>query len=268
MTRIILPLLLAASFALTACGGAETPKVETPEVKTETPAEKSRVSVVKITDGVWIHTSTQDIPGAGIVPSNGLAVADKDGLILIDTAWGELATQELAKELKELTGLDIKKVIITHYHFDRLAGVDWLESQGAEVFTHPMTPNLSAELGTPIPNTSVAALAKLGARTNFGPVEISYPGPGHTEDNLMVWVKAPKLLFGGCAVRAAENKTIGNITNANMSKWSTSLQWAKVTYKDAKMVVPGHGNPAGLELIDHTIALVAKTVNAQKSEKK
>ncbi len=256
-------LIAFLTMALVSCS---QPSSENPsQIQTaETTAEKSLVSVKKITDGVWLHTSSQNIPGAGIVPSNGLAVLDKDSLILVDTAWGEIATQQLAQKLKAETGKDISKVVITHFHFDRLAGVDWLEAQGAEVFTHPLTPSLSAKLGTPIPNTSVSALAKLGARTNFGPIEISYPGPAHTEDNLMVWVKEHKLLFGGCAVRAANNRSLGNIADADLSKWPTSLQWAKVTYKDAKMVVPSHGNPAGIELLDHSLKLLAETVNAEK----
>ncbi len=266
MSRLIHSFLMAGALSLAACGSKEAPK---PEPKIETPKEEpedlgSLVSVKKLTDGVWIHTSSKALPGAGVLPSNGLAVADGDGLILVDTAWGELATQELAKKLKKETGKDITKVVITHFHYDRLAGVDWLEDQGATVYTHPDTPGLSLPLGTPVPNTTVPELSEIGARTNIGPIEISFPGPAHTSDNLMVWVKEPKLLFGGCAVRADHHKSLGNLAHADLSNWGKSIAWAKTTYGDARMVVPSHGNPAGAELLVHTMALVEKTVKETK----
>ncbi len=269
--RYLLPSVLCIVFILTSCDNSKTSAPVEP-LKTDhaedvvTPAnEKPLVVLNKITEGVWLHTSSQDIPGYGVMPSNGLAVKDGDSLILVNTAWGELATVELAKKLKEETGLDIGKLIVVHFHPDSLAGVDWLEAKGVKVLSHPATPNLSAQRGTPIPNTSVPALLDPGSRVKLGPVEISYPGPAHTQDNLMVYVSEPKILFGGCAVRAAKHTTLGNIADANLEKWPDSLEWAKTIYPETKMTVPSHGNPqAGISLIDHSLALLknaAQTVS-------
>ncbi len=243
-------------FGLAAC------QAETQNDAVETDKTPSPVQITNLADGVWMHTSHYDLPGAGKVPSNGLVVKDGEELILVDTAWGEIETKALVEDIETQTGLPVTKVIITHFHYDRLAGVDWLEDRGATTFAHPKTAGLTAALGTPVPNTSVAALEKLGARTSMGPVEIAYPGPAHTEDNLMVYVKGSKILFGGCAVRAANHSGMGNTADADLSKWPTSLQWAKITYKDAAMVVPSHGQPGDLSLIDHSLRLLAKRVNA------
>ena len=266
----LLTAFLCATVAFAACGkGHEAPLVETEKSqaqsleKAKDNNEKPLIVLNKITEGVWLHTSSQDIPGYGLVPANGLAVKDGDSLTLVNTAWGELATVELSEKLKEETGLDIGKLIVVHFHPDSLAGVDWLEERGVEVFAHPDTPKLSAQRGTPIPNTSVKALGTLGARVKVGPVEVSYPGPAHTEDNLMVYVTEPKILFGGCAVRPGNSSTMGNIADANMEKWPTSLQWAKETYPDTKMTIPSHGNPAaGITLIDHSLELLEKAGKA------
>ena len=225
----------------------------------------NKVQVQQLADGVWVHTTLYDIPGTGIVPSNGMAVRHGDTLILIDTAWGEIATHSLVKQLEAKTGLPVTQVIITNYHHDRLAGVDWLEAQGARVFTHPDTPQLSAALGTPIPNTSVAALKLPGSRSALGPVEISFPGPTHSPDNLMVYIKDKKILFAGRAVRSTKTQGLGNVKDADLSKWGPSLAWVKRTYPGIKIVVPSHGQVGDNSLIDHTMALIAQHVNA-KSE--
>ena len=223
------------------------------------------VTIEKLADGVWMHTSHYEFPGGAKVPSNGLAVADGDSLILIDTAWGEIATQSLVNDLEEQTGLPVTKAVITHFHYDRLAGVDWLESRGVTIFTHPDTPAKSAALGTPVPNTSVAALKTPHSRTSIGPVEVAYPGPGHTSDNLVAYVKDAHILFGGCAVRAANHTGLGNVADADLSAWGPSLAWTKAVYKDAQIVVPSHGNPGNAKLLDHTMGLLAKTVNAKSA---
>jgi len=259
----VLPLILSSILSLSACG--KTEEIPAAETTTESPKEKTKSSLItlnKITDGVWLHTSSQDVPGYGRVPSNGLAVKDGEGLILVNTAWGELATVELVDKLKDETGLDVKKLIVGHFHPDSLAGLDWLETKDVQVYAHPATPGLSATRGTPIPNTSVPELGKLGARVKVGPIEVSYPGPAHTEDNLMVFVTGPKILFGGCAIRAANHKSLGNLTDANLEKWPTALAWAKQTYPDTKMTIPSHGNPeAGITLIDHSLKLLKDREN-------
>lgn len=266
MTLRFLPLSIAFSAVLlvSACGKSEAPvelseTSEAIELPEET-SEKPLVTIQKITDDVWLHTSSQTFPGSDKpIPSNGLAVRDGDNLVLVNTAWGELATVELAKKLKDLTGLEISKLVINHFHMDGLAGVDWLEAQGVEVFAHPDTPMLSAQRGTPVPDTSVPALSKIGARVKVGPLEILYPGPSHTQDHLMVYVTKPGILFGGCAVRPRNYKTPGNIVDADLTEWPKSLEWTKSTYPDTKMTIPSHGNPeAGLTLIDHSLAVLKK----------
>ena len=263
--KVFTAVSLAAFFALSACGDTAPTQSETktPTEKAQSAAEKDYpILLQKIGEGVWVHTSTYQFPGGNIVPSNGLVVEDGEGLILVDTAWGEMATQALLDKLKTETGKEVTKLVITHHHNDRLAGVDLLERKGVSVFTHPDTPSLSAAKSTAIPDTSVAALKEAGARTKSGPIEIGYPGPGHAEENLVVYVPAAKILFGGCFIRGKGQKGLGNIADANLKAWPKSLNWTKQTYGGAALVVPGHGQGADMSLIDHTLGLLAKKINA------
>jgi len=126
-------ILGGAALGLLACGGKNTPAPDTllSEIITAHP-----VNLQKIAEGVWVHSSAYRFPGAALVPSNGLVVEDGDALILVDTAWGELATLALLAKIESEIGKPVKKLIVTHHHYDRLAGVDILEARGAEVFSH------------------------------------------------------------------------------------------------------------------------------------
>ena len=81
-------------------------------------------------------------------------------------------------------------------------------------------------------------------------------------ENLVVYLPAQKILYGGCAVKGAEANSMGNLSDADLKAWSTSLNWIKATYPETQTVVPGHGKGADLSLIDKTLGMIAKRVNA------
>ena len=256
--------LLLAAFALSACGGGDAPTVSdvTPDsFQTKLQADYP-VTLSKIAENVWVHTTNYSLPGQSPIPVNGLVVVDGEEVTLVDGAWGELATLSLIEKVKAETGKPVTKMVVTHHHMDRTAGVDAAEWQGIQIFTHPDTPVLAARSGFPTPNTSVAALKDKGARTAVGNIEIAYPGHGHAPDNLVAYIASADILYAGCAVRGAGSTTLGNTEDADLSDWATSLEWMKTTYPNAKIIVPGHGKGANLSLIDATLALI----NAETDE--
>lgn len=260
--KALFPAFAIAVLVLTACES----KVETPAPSKTEAQQKFPVTLSEIAEGVWVHTSNYRVPGRPPISSNGLIVADGESLIMVDTAWGEMATQSLLDTVEDDIGKPVTKVVITHHHPDRLAGVDVMEAHGAEVFTHPLTPIKALEAGFPVPNTSVAALKDKGSRTKVGSVEVAYPGAAHAEENLVVYVPAQKILYGGCAIKGAESKSMGNVSDADLSAWPASLNWVKATYPETQTVVPGHGKGADMRLIDKTLAMIAAKVNAEAAK--
>lgn len=254
--------LLCAAFLLSACGGTEVPAPKGEDSFLTKLQADYPVTLSKIADNVWVHTTNYTLPGQNPIPSNGLVVVDGEDVILIDGAWGELATLSLLEKVKAETGIAVTKMVVTHHHMDRTAGVDAAEWQGIQVFTHPDTPVLAAKSGFPVPNTSVAGLKAPKSRTKVGSVEVAYPGHGHSQENLVVYIPEAGVLYAGCTVRGAGVKSLGNISDADLTKWTESLQWVKATYPEAKIVVPGHGKGANLSLVDATLALI----NAETAE--
>lgn len=239
-----LPLaLLSLALAAAAAGAATEAVPDVPVVR-------------ELRPGVWLHTSHHTYPGGTRFPSNGLAVADGDGLLLVDTAWGEVATIALLDRLEAATGRRVRRAIVTHHHYDRVAGADVLAARGVEVLAQPATPRLASALGIPAPRTSVAALTEVGGAFRVGPAELFYPGPGHAADNLVVWLPEQKVLFGGCAVRAAATGSLGNTDDADLAGWAEAIRRLRARYPQAEVVVPGHGEPGGATLLEHTLALL------------
>jgi metallo-beta-lactamase class B VIM len=213
------------------------------------------VRLREIRDGVWVHVATQAFDGT-VYPSNGLIVRDGDGLLLVDPAWGGENTAALLAAIEAEIGLPVRRAISTHFHDDRVAGVDILAAAGVTTFGTPLTRRLAAAEGNEVPARILDGLAEPGDAIGIGPVEVFYPGPGHTPDNLVVYVPEVRVLFGGCAVHEAARTTVGNVADADLETWSASIRRIQSRYPEAEIVVPGHGVPGGPELLEHTINVV------------
>lgn len=74
----------------------------------------------------------------------------------------------------------------------------------------------------------------------------------------MVWLPDTKLLYGGCFVKGADATTLGNIADADLARWPASIQRVLSLYGGAKVVVPGHGDLGGPELLTHTLKRIKK----------
>lgn len=86
-------------------------------------------------------------------------------------------------------------------------------------------------------------------------MEVYYPGPAHTRDNVAVYLPKQAVLFGGCIVKAVNSTTLGNTAEGDALKYPESLQKLIERYPNASVVIPGHGEWGGVELLQHTLRL-------------
>tara|TARA_R110002072_G_scaffold133354_1_gene273838 strand:- start:1271 stop:2056 length:786 start_codon:yes stop_codon:yes gene_type:complete len=213
------------------------------------------VQLYRISDNVWTHVTTHGF-GKSIFPSNGLIVRDGESLLLIDTAWGQRGTERLLSVIENSIGSPVTRVISTHFHDDRVGGIHYLAEVGIDTFATPLTRELAQAAGNDVPEHDIEGLSEAGKLVSFGPVQIYYPGAAHSADNIVIYVPAAQLLFGGCAVHEASRKSAGNVADADLSEWPKSIQRIQQQFPEAKIIVPGHGVPKGIELLEHTITLV------------
>ncbi len=215
-------------------------------------ASEVEVEVVPLVDGVWVHTSWQQTESWGRVQSNGLVVREGKQLVVVDTAWGAEPSRALLAWIDRELKLPVARLIVTHFHDDRLGGWEVFAERGVRVVASPRTLELAGV--TPTDAFDLYRLA-IGEKQRIGEVEIFYPGRAHAEDNVVVWVPAVKVLAGGCAVRAAESRGLGNVADASVSNWANTIRRVLAAYPDAAQVLPGHGAVGNLGLLHHTIAL-------------
>lgn len=203
--------------------------------------------------GLWLHVSTHEVPRWGQVSANGLVVMGPKGTLLIDTPWTPAQTRRLLDWLRDSHAPTVTDVIVTHFHEDRLGGVPALPPS-ARVHALASTSELAAGQGNGfsaavLPPDSVLELAGES-------VEPFFPGAGHAPDNLVVWLPARHLLFGGCFVRSAASHDLGNLSDADVASWRAAVERVIDRFPTAAIVVPGHGALGDRQLLAHTRELV------------
>jgi metallo-beta-lactamase class B/metallo-beta-lactamase class B GIM len=213
--------------------------------------EGANLQITQIDSGVYLHTSYRIMEGYGPVGSNGLVVVDGKQAVIVDTPWSVKDTEKLLSWMNK-QGFLAKAGISTHSHEDRTAGIEALNSKSIPTFTSKMTNDILASEGKP---TATNVFGESEISLLDGRLEIFYPGAGHTEDNLVVWLPIQRILFGGCLVRSLDWNSLGFTGDASIESWAESIRRIKSRYADIATVVPGHGSVGNPEILDHTIRL-------------
>jgi len=211
------------------------------------------VTVRRLSDGVWLHTTYFDISGYKHVQANGLLIIDGRDVMMIDLPWTDEQTGVLFDWIDQEQKATIQKVVPTHFHIDCAGGLAEAHRRRADSFALEKTAELLKNANKPVPRNWFTERMSLICGNIH--VELAYLGGGHTIDNIVAWIPAKKILFAGCLVKALNAKNIGNTEDADLVDYPVTLRKVKERYPDVKIVVPGHGRPGGLDLIDHTIEL-------------
>jgi len=246
-------------------------------------ALSENLSVTEIEKDVFIVTHS--IPWA----SNSLLIrASNSDCILVNTLCDNQGARTLVDWMKNSFGEVNLVAINTGFHVDNLGGNEFLLNRGISVYGSNMTAKLIAERGqaekswlleelkspenkkyydvyknlTFVPPNHIFDINE-GLHLKIGDedVNVFYPGPSHTIDNVVVYFPKRKILFGGCMIKSLNSKDAGYTADADMQKWPRSVEKVLAKYKDAKIVVPGHGNYGDTGLIKHTIELIDKINN-------
>lgn len=205
----------------------------------------------KIGDGVWMIAGAQE----AITFDNGGAIANitildsKEGAIVIDTGPSRRYGEELARVAKELTGKDIARVYITHFHPDHAFG-----NQGFDVSKIAAPEGVITglkDLGSGFSDamyyiardwmrgTEIVLPSKVVAE---GVEEIGgrrlrlLPRAGHTPSDLAVYDETSGILIAGDLAFLDRAPTT---PHANIATWLVTLK--ELEGIGCKMLVPGHG---------------------------
>ncbi|MCH4293590.1 subclass B1 metallo-beta-lactamase [Shewanella sp. 3B26] len=222
-------------------------------------ASATALEITPLSENLYLHQSEKTIEGWGKVSANGLILVDGKEAFVVDTPWSD-ADAETMLEWANAQGLIIKGVLATHWHEDRAGSFGVYEKAGI--------PTLSSEATQAMLQQHQKTLATQTFSGDeiqyFGnKVEVFYPGSGHANDNLVVYLPDEKLLFGGCLVREASTQSMGFYGDGSLQAWPESMSRVIAKFPEVNTVVPGHGALGDKRLLEHTKVLAEAALKAQ-----
>lgn len=190
-------------------------------------------------NGLYIYTSYYDMGEYKKVGANGLIIAGDEEVIIVDAPWDSAQTVQLMEWVADSLRKPVAAFIITHAHDDRIGGIAQVHAQDNTTVGTSLTAVEATSNGfeAPLFTFSTDTLVEVaGAQA-----EVYYPGPGHTIDNCVVYVPDSRLLYGGCFLKSAGSKNLGNIADAHLESWPESLIKLQERFPHAEFIIPGHG---------------------------
>jgi len=256
---LLLALLLAASPG----------PMSVPETRVELSAE---LSLRAVTPRVLLVTHTSPWP------SNSVVVDVTEGpLLLIDTPWTPAATELLLGWLERRFPGRKLVALSTHFHLEATGGNAALRARKIPLYGSEATialvasrgpasraallkrladrPRVEAELAAvPLVAPELGFPLALGLELALGQEKILviFAGPGHSPDNVVVWLPRDKVLVAGGLVTGDE--ALGDAAEAELARWPAAL--ATLSALPLEVVIPGHGEPGNRELLTHTLRLL------------
>ena len=210
------------------------------------------IQIMRLSEHTYIHRSYKVFESYGRVASNGLIYIVDSMCIIFDTPVTLKTTTYLLDYLQNDLGLNIQAVVVNHFHEDCIAGLDSVHARSILSYGNKRTIDLCEADGTTAPQKGFGKRKnlKIGDQT----VTLYYPGAAHSPDNIVAYIPSEKILFGGCMIKQFGAQK-GNLNDADVLKWSKSVEKVKKKFSETAIFIPGHGYHGGIELVDYTIEL-------------
>ncbi len=226
-------------------------------------ATSPKLVIKKLTGDFYIYTTYNNYKGT-LFPSNGMYLVTNKGVVIFDTPWDSTQFQPLLDSISNKHG---KKAIIsisTHSHADRTAGLAYFRAKGIKTYATRQTDELCRQNGekraTCLMNKdTVFTVGQYHFQTYYG-------GSGHTPDNIVIWFPREKILYGGCLIKSVEADNLGNMADADINQWGTTLRNIQLHCKNPEFIIPGHQDWSSNKSLDHTLDMVKKAQEKIRSK--
>ena len=209
-----------------------------------------KLELIKISANAYVHVSYSYLPSYGRVASNGLVFINNKEAFLFDTPMTDSLTMDLVSFIKDSMKLKIAGFVPNHWHADCMGGLGYLKDQKIESFANQMTVDFARSKNLPVPDHGFTDSIEI----HFGNKQIKcyYFGAAHSLDNIVVWIPSEKILFPGCMVKSLDSNNLGNTADGDLIAYPKTIDALIRKFSKARIVVPGHGQFGGMELLTHT----------------
>ncbi len=214
--------------------------------------KSENLEVVSISKHIFQHISYLKTEDFGKVSCNGMIVVDSGEALVFDVPAEDAAAAELLGWLKDSLHVKVKAVIATHFHADCLGSLNVFHASNIPSYAQLQTISFAAAKKFPVPQHGIkqSRFFSVGKQQ----VEAFYPGAGHTRDNIVAYFPFENTMFGGCLIKE-KGAGKGNLEDADTTVWPGTVKRLKEKYPDVRVVIPGHGQTGGFDLLDYTISL-------------
>lgn len=217
--------------------------------------EEPKLKISHLTDNFYIYTTYNMYEGSQI-PANGMYVISTEGVVMFDTPWDTTQFQPLLDSIRLKHQTKVIMCIATHWHSDRTEGLAYYQQQGINTYTTSLTDEYNKR------NNKKRAEYLMEKDTIFNvgqySFEVYYPGPGHTEDNVVVWFDKERILYAGCLIKGTDAGNLGYLGDANLAAYHATLKNVQKRYADPRFSIISHSDWNNVHSLEHSIRMARK----------
>lgn len=195
-----------------------------------------------------VHLLATGNPGNG----NLVVLTGSDGALLVDSHYAALS-ESLTIAVAAIHSQPIRFVVNTHWHPDHTGGNERLQRAGAVVIAHENARKRMAAGQTieffdaKVPPSSEGALAQwtvsneLTTHLNGERVRILYPGPAHTDGDLIIWFSKANVVHLGDLFLNGNYPFVDLSSGGDVAGQLAILEKVIAETDEQTKIVPGHG---------------------------
>lgn len=214
--------------------------------------ENAKLKISHLTGDFYIYT-TYNTYQESQVPANGMYLITNNGVVMFDTPWDTTQFQPLLDSIKLKHNKSVVMCFATHWHSDKTAGLEYYRQQGVKTYTTVLTDELSKK------NNKKRAEFLMANDTVFNVGQYSfetyYPGPGHTEDNIVIWFGKEKILYGGCLIKGADDENLGYLGDGNVTEYASTLKKVQKKCRKPKFIITAHSDWKNINSLKNSLGM-------------
>lgn len=217
----------------------------------ETIYESENLVIRKISKNVYQHISYLFNNDLEMISCNGMIVVHKGKAIILDTPTNEQNSAELIKCVTNKMGCKIQAVVVTSFNTDCLGGLKSFHRNNIRSYASNETIMLAKKenLIEPQQGFNTTCTFTIGDKK----VYLEHFEEKNNKGSIVGYFPDDQVIFGGRLIKE-NGLTLNNVQEVNTKIGVKTLQKIKSKYSGSKIVIPGHGESGGPELLDYMVA--------------
>ena len=227
-------------------------------------ASLSSIEVEQLNDDLFV------LRGLG---GNTTVLKTNQGTVVIDSMTVPMQGKLIQSKAEELTGQAVTILINTHYHLDHTQGNPGFSNNLRIIATEKTLEHLTTIDGEKWQNENAEYLPnetfdkQLTLRLGNKTLDLIHPGRGHTDGDLVVYIRQHKTAVLGDLYFHQRYPNIDLEAGGSVQQWPLALD--KILALGVTTAIPGHGltsNELGLKQFRRFIAQLGTVARQAKSE--